>query len=391
MKRILNLKGKAAVAILLLAFVGLFDACQKDDVKAVINPASGVSMTLTPSATTVVLDSTAAATTTAATLTWNAPNYGVQVSVTYTLQIDSMTGGFINPTIVNLGNVATQAYTKAALNLLALNYKLKPAVAGQIQFRVKADIGVGYQSIYSAAVPITITPYSLVIPPKFPVPDSLYIVGSATAGAWNNPVPTPSQKLTKIDYHTFGAVLQLTTGNAYDFLPVNGNWANKYNVSSSSANPLSDSFQPSQGPGSDIPAPAASGLYKIIVDFVTGKYTLTLLTTNPIPANLYIVGDATSGGSAHGWDNPVPVPAQQFKQVSNGEFIITIPLLATGSYLFLPLNGDWTHKYGGASATGGAVLADGNVPNSNTPGPGAAGNYVIDVNFFTNQYKVTKQ
>jgi len=80
------------------------------------------------------------------------------------------------------------------------------------------------------------------------------------------------------------------------------------------------------------------------------------------------VGDATAGV----WNNPVPVPSQQFTRVNLTQYQITIHLTTPGSYLFLPLNGDWTHKFGGASATGGALLYDGAVPGSNTPGPAAS-------------------
>ncbi len=148
------------------------------------------------------------------------------------------------------------------------------------------------------------------------------------------------------------------------FLPKNGDWTNKYATASSSSNPAGDAFAPNAA--NNFTGPTTSGLYKIVVDFIKGTYTVTALTTNPIPANLYIVGDATAGG----WNNPVPVPSQQFTQVSNGDFQITVPLVSSGSYLFLPLNGDWTNKYGGASATGGTLLSNGAVPSSNTPWPG---------------------
>ena len=88
-------------------------------------------------------------------------------------------------------------------------------------------------------------------------------------------------------------------------------------------------------PGSNTPAPATAGLYKIIVNFATNTYTVTPYTGVPLPSNLYIVGDATAGG----WNNPVPAPSQQFTQLSNAEFKITMPLNAF-SYLFLPVNGD---------------------------------------------------
>src|SRR6185295_17299139 len=165
-------------------------------------------------------------------------------------------------------------------------------------------------------------------------------------------------------------------------LPKNGDWSHKYAVAGTQV-AAGGPFAPDAN--NNIPGPAADGLYKIVLDFVKGTYTLTALTVNPIPANLFIVGDATPGGAAHGWDNPVPVPAQKFTQISNGEFTLTIALSSGASYLFLPVNGDWSHKFGGASATGGPLLADGNVPNSNTPAPAATGSYTIYVNFFSVQ------
>jgi hypothetical protein len=74
-------------------------------------------------------------------------------------------------------------------------------------------------------------------------------------------------------------------------------------------------------------APAASGLYMIIVNFATSSWTVTPYTG---PANLFIVGGATPGS----WTNPVPVPSQQFTQNTKGIFQLTLPLTANESYLF---------------------------------------------------------
>jgi hypothetical protein len=68
-----------------------------------------------------------------------------------------------------------------------------------------------------------------------------------------------------------------------------------------------------------------------------------------------------------------------------------VNLTAGKSYLFLPENGSWTNKYGGSSATGGTLLANNAVPGSNTPAPATSGSYLIDVNFLTGKYTVTKQ
>ena len=217
------------------------------------------------------------------------------------------------------------------------------------------------------------------------IPTALFIVGDATDGGWANPVPVPSQQFTKIDGASFGAVVKLTTGKSYLFLPVNGDWSSKFGGASATGGAL---LADGAVPGSNTPAPTATGYYQIIVNFQTNTYTVTpYLGPVPPPSNLYIVGDATAGG----WNNPVPTPSQQFTRISLTDFQLTIPLTAGKGYVFLPLNGDWGHKFGGSSATGGTILADGAVPSSNTPSPAVTGTYLIDVNFLTGQYTLTKQ
>lgn len=224
----------------------------------------------------------------------------------------------------------------------------------------------------------TVTPYTQTIP------DNLYIVGDATPGGWANPVPLPSQQFTKIDATTFGAILELKSGGSYLFLPLNGNWDHKFGGSSATGGDL---LADGAVPGSNTPGPAADGLYKIIVNFLTMKYSVTPHTGASVPDDLFIVGDATPGG----WDNPVPVPSQQFTRQSNAEFTLTMPFTGSGSHLFLPVNGSWDHKYGGTSASGGTLLVDGAVPGSNTPGPGEAATYKITINFLTMKYSILKQ
>ena len=243
-----------------------------------------------------------------------------------------------------------------------------PATTGMYQIVVNFQTGV-----------YTVTPFTNTIP------SNLYIVGDATDGGWNNPVPTPSQQFTRIDAVSFGAVVNLTAGKSYLFLPVNGDWGHKFGGSSATGGTL---LADNSVPGSNTPAPSASGLYQIIVNFQTNTYTVTpyLGPTIP-PTNLYIVGDATDGG----WNNPVPTPSQQFTRLNLTNFQLTVNLTAGKSYLLLPVNGDWGHKFGGTSATGGTLLADGNVPGSNTPAPAVSGSYLINVDFLTGKYTVTKQ
>ena len=374
----------AIVLLLLLA------SCKKDLKQANLN--SPASSTLTTSTAAVVLDSTGGGSKTALTLNWPAPNFAVPVVVTNTLQIDSINGNFSKPVAVNLAAGVSMTYTMSGLNTVALSLGLAPAVAGKLQVRVVSNVNqsTGATStvapLVSNVVQLTVTPYSTKPVPKFPVPANLFLVGSATPGGpatgWNNPVPVPTQQFTQVDPNTFGMVISLVGGQQFLLLPVNGDWSHKYAVTVSSPNPAGDAFVPDAP--NNMNGPVAGGLYKIIVDFVKATYTLTPATAGDIPTSLYIVGDATAGG----WANPVPVPSQQFTQISSGEFKINVPLMSSGSYLFLPKNGDWAVKYGGASAAGGILLANSAVPNSNTPIPGPAGTYTIDVNFFANSYSV---
>lgn len=229
--------------------------------------------------------------------------------------------------------------------------------------------------VYKIVVNFQTNTYTLT---KIEVPSNLYIVGDATPGGWSNPVAVPDQQFSAIDNVTYAIVIHLEAGKSYLFLPVNGDWGHKYGGSDAGGGTL---LADGAVPGSNTPAPATSGLYRIVVNFSTNTYTVSPYTG---PDNLYIVGDATAGG----WSNPVPTPSQQFTKVGNATFTITLPLNGGKSYLWLPVNGDWSHKYGGTNATGGDILADGAVPGSNTPAPSADGTYKITVDFVTGKYTV---
>jgi hypothetical protein len=109
----------------------------------------------------------------------------------------------------------------------------------------------------------------------------------------------------------------------------------------------------------------------------------------PVPGELIIVGGATVGG----WDNPAAdadqAIAQRFALVDETTYAGIFYLTAGEQYLILPKSGNWDHKFGGTSNTGGDLLADGEVPGSNTPAPAADGWYKIVVDFQLGKYFVT--
>ncbi|MEP6748533.1 MAG: SusE domain-containing protein [Bacteroidota bacterium] len=115
----------------------------------------------------------------------------------------------------------------------------------------------------------TVTPYTKVLP------DSLYIVGDATPGGWDNPVTIPTQQFTRINSSKFSITLPLTGGKEYLMLPLNGNWDHKFAVADKTVAGLNAGGDFGYDKSDNFPSPAASGTYKIDADFLTYKFVVT--------------------------------------------------------------------------------------------------------------------
>ena len=133
-------------------------------------------------------------------------------------------------------------------------------------------------------------------------------------------------------------------------------------------------------------------LFSNVLKFVVTPYAIPPKVTPPASGKLYIVGNATPGGDANGWDNPVPLPSQEFTQISTTLYEITIPLNADKSYLFLPVNGSWAAKYGGIGAnnTNNVNGDDFKAEGGDLKSPATGGNYKITVDFQRGKFIVTK-
>ena len=137
---------------------------------------------------------------------------------------------------------------------------------------------------------------------------------------------------------------------------------------------------------------AAIPLFSNVLKFTVTPYAIPPKVDPPASGELYIVGNATPGGDATGWNNPVPVPGQKFTQVSPTLYEITIALNADKSYLFLPVNGSWAVKYGGLGAnnTNNVNGDDFKIQGGDLKAPGISGNYKIQVDFQRGKFTLTK-
>lgn len=380
------------ISIFFLAGLAL-NSCSKEEIDSVFK--DGVAPTLSSSVNRVNLVP-ADSSRNVISFNWSDPNYQIDGektshNVTYTLEIDSLGKNFAKPQRITVTNALSNPINGKEFNRMLANLNIADSARNySLAIRVKAALYLPSTELVSNIINLTVSPYSTEPVALYPVPDNLFLVGDATVGGWNNPVPTPGQKFTKLDKFTFGGVFQLTGGNKYLFLPTNGDWGHKYAIANAGAAGMREGGDFIVDSGQDIPAPLASGNYKIIVDFVKGKYTVTPVSNADMPpSNLFIVGDATNGG----WNNPVPVPTQQFTQVSSGAFELNVALSSGKKYLLLPQNGSWDHKFAIANADapsvklGGKFVADSGV---DIPAPDEAGTYRISVEFINKTYKLTK-
>ncbi|MGI8637064.1 MAG: SusE domain-containing protein [Segetibacter sp.] len=373
---------------LLVMLAAGFAACNKvDDLPVYQN---GIAPVLSPSSS-VVASAAADSSKTALTLTWTYPNHAVgdPNSVKYVIEIDSAGKNFAKSyTKVVTGSLSI-SFTGKELNNILLGKGYAFGLPVDMDVRVTSSYANNNERIASGLVRVKMTPYK--IPPKIALPASgnLFIVGSATQGGWNNPVPSPSQKFARLDETTFAGVFKLNGGQEYLILPVNGDWGHKYSVADKSKAGLNAGGDFGFDLSDNIPGPATSGFYTITIDFQTGKFSVKPFTGN-LPADLFIVGDATQGG----WNNPVPAAAQQFTRTNSSQFEGTFQLNGGKQYLLLPVNGSWDHKYAVNDNSIVGLSAGGDFGydfSSNFPGPATDGSYKILVDFATGKFKVNKQ
>ena len=370
---------KNLVAVLGIAI--FFSACNKvDDLPSY---SAGTAPTL--SASTASVAATAAdSSAKVISFSWTDPKHATDpATYKYVLQFDVSGNDFKNPAERTVIGALGDSLTGKQLNDILLGFGFSFNVAYNVDIRVISSYGNNNEQLTSNVITLNATPYK--VPPKVVPPTSghLYLVGSATAGGWNNPVPVPTQEFGKIDETTYAGVFDLSGGNQYLALPVNGDWSNKFAVADGNLPGLSDGGDFGFNLSDNFPGPATSGTYLIVFDFQAGKFTVTPYTGPQLPTDLFMVGDATAGG----WNNPVPVPSQQMTRLNSVQFELTVPLTGGAQYLLLPVNGDWSHKYAvpnGALAGLSAGGFFGYDISDNFPGPSATGTYKLEVNFAVN-------
>jgi hypothetical protein len=385
-----------ASAVMILFFF----SCEKND--ALKTFADGSAPFLTASSSTVT-PLPADADKVVLTLNWTDPGHAQDKSLyKYYLEIDSSGRNFSKSTIINITKnkeSRTYGFIAKELNDIAISYGFEFNKSYDMDFRVVSSYGNNNEQKKSNTVKIKVTPYK--VPPKVTLPPNnrLFIVGGATEGGWENPIPTNyevAQELSRIDETTYGGIFQFSAESAYLLLPVNGSWEQKYAIPEEALNANSNVegrfafYDIGVSGGKDFPSPQQSGLYKLTVDFQRGLYKVEpFAQQHGLPSDLWVVGDAFTP-AIPAWTNTSPMPdGSKFTRLNTTEWSINVTLNGTGKYLFLPFgNGNWS-KYGAVNQDAPGVSSGGAFQPEGKDIPSApAGNYKISVNLFNNSYKV---
>lgn len=269
--------------LLLVVTLGLF-SCEKDENQIVFE--GGTAPVLSASATTIPL-SFVNQSQTAIRINWTNPDYQFTTGISsqdviYTIEIDTTGANFTNPkkqTLTVAGDLG-KTFMQAEFNDYLLNQlELKPGQPHNLEIRVSAALAFNAGLLMSNVLKFIVTPYA--IPPKVVPPSTgkLFITGSATPASWQCGCGEPelgSQRFTQVSPTFYTININLTGGGSYLLLPQYGSWSAKYGgVAAGNANNVNgDDFRDG---GNDLMAPAASGSYRIDVDFQRGKFTVTKL------------------------------------------------------------------------------------------------------------------
>jgi hypothetical protein len=153
-------------------------SCEKDEEMVFVT--DGTAPVLSASATSIELTEDKADQD-AIKLTWTPSDFGYQAAVSYTLEMDMKGNSFAAPVTVDLGSGTTKTFTVAQLNTLVNRMDIKAFQPNDIDMRVRASVSPNVDAVLSNVLTVSVTPY-LTEPPYA----TLYMVGDATDGGWNN-------------------------------------------------------------------------------------------------------------------------------------------------------------------------------------------------------------
>lgn len=321
-------------------------SCEKDEDQAVLNET--VKAKISSDKSTIVL-SDATATETAINFAWTKSMFNIAVVSPQVVEFGIKGKDFKSSVTFNVvNNVTAGTLTHAGLNNLLLTLGAVTGQVNQIEARLKTSVGSA--SFYSNVLTLSITPYQ-----KGPVYSfvDLYLIGSATAGGWDNLVGNakiyPLQKTSTPNVYTYTGFF---TAGAFKLIKTPGSWDTQYGLGGSSGQLIAG------GGSGDIPVSGA-GYYKLTVDISALTYAFTTVT----PPTLTYTSISLIGSASGDWNTDVDMQQSTFDP---HVWVKKNVKLSTGEFKFRA-NHDWATSWGVAQEFFGiAAIGGGNIPLTTT-------------------------
>jgi len=345
MKNFNNMKN-FKIFLFLLSVIGIFGACNKDEVQAVLNP--GAAPTLSFSKTAIVLNKDNAALD-AVTANWTKPSYGYDAAVNYVLSFKKKGAADSTAAKVDVGTVVSKSFTNAELNAILIGIGLEPEKAADVEAKVTSYIQGNKYPLVSASAGFNATPYTT----KVDLTTTWGVVGSATPNGWNGP-DIPFYKTDKLN--VLKAYATLTAGEIK--FREDNKWDNNLGDNGADGTLEKD--------GANIAVVA--GIYVITFDVSNKTYTIDKLSWG-------IVGSA----APNGWNGPdVAMTYNPYNDTWNA-----IASLGDGEIKFR-LNNDWGNNFGDDGNNGSLEAGGANIAVTK-------GTYLIQVSITNKTYTIKDQ
>ncbi|MCA6065791.1 SusE domain-containing protein [Chryseobacterium sp. RG1] len=349
--------------IFTIALIGfLVISCEKDEDQAVLG--EGTDPVISANKTTAVLLSTDAANE-ALAFSWINSDYGVNVQLTNQLEFALKGTSFSTVKTIDMTSGAkSYGITVNDLNNIVLSLGVSSVVATDIEIRLKST--VANKTHYSNILPLKVTPF--INGPVYTYTD-LYLIGDATAGAWDNLATNakiyPLLKTSTANVYTYTGYFAV---GGFKIIKTPGSWTTQYGMGSS-AGVLDTSG------GSGNISITTAGYYKVTINLGALTYSVSSIT----PSSTTYTAISLIGPSVGGWSTDLDLEKSTFDP---HVWVKKNVMLSSGEFKFRA-NHDWGTSWGIAQEFfGTATGSGGNIPVTTTF------NYNVYFNDMTGDFSV---
>lgn len=225
----------------------------------------------------------------ALTIEWSEPDYGVNLSAKFNVDVDYKNGDFSNSVLLTTTSKSIAELTHGELNEKLLAMGLKPEVESEVDLRIQSVVNYQIDDKFSSVVTVKATPYSTVFP-------SIYMIGAAVGG-WDPSKAVEIASTGEVDQYETIAYFDTAEGANFRFFTA-PDWGSSLGGYDVLTNYPTDYLQPATSDSDpNFNFVGTVGWYTINVNTKTGIIDMNP-TNEPF---LYLTGSATHGWS---WDNP---------------------------------------------------------------------------------------